>query len=108
MTTPYAFVVRLEAKPERAAAMAELLRDALPLAEAEPRTVTLVRRQAASDLDRGSLRCLDTTLSVPPRNRRSSRDAAPLERPLTVAVPTIQRSLAVVPAEQPRSPIPNR
>ena len=34
MTTPYAFVVRLEAKLERAAAVAELLRDALPLAEA--------------------------------------------------------------------------
>jgi quinol monooxygenase YgiN len=39
MNTPYAFVVRLEAKPDRAAAVAELLRGALPLAQAEPGTV---------------------------------------------------------------------
>jgi quinol monooxygenase YgiN len=39
MNTRYAFVVRLEAKPETAAAVAELLRDALPLAQAEPGTV---------------------------------------------------------------------
>jgi quinol monooxygenase YgiN len=39
MSTPYAFVVRLEAKPERAAAVAELLSGALPLAQAEPGTV---------------------------------------------------------------------
>jgi hypothetical protein len=54
MTNPYAFVVRLEAKPERAAAMAELLRDALPLAEAEPRTVTwyAARPRAISTVDR--------------------------------------------------------
>ena len=39
MNTPYAFVVRLEAKPERAAAVAELLSGALPLAQAEPGTV---------------------------------------------------------------------
>lgn len=39
MSTPYAFVVRLEAKPERAAAVAELLGGALPLAQAEPGTV---------------------------------------------------------------------
>jgi quinol monooxygenase YgiN len=39
MSTPYAFVVRLEAKPERSAAVAELLSGALPLAQAEPGTV---------------------------------------------------------------------
>src|SRR5258708_21124239 len=39
MSTPYAFVVRLEAKPEKAAAVAELLGGALPLAQAEPGTV---------------------------------------------------------------------
>jgi quinol monooxygenase YgiN len=39
MSTPYAFVVRLEAKPDTAAAVAELLRSALPLAQAEPGTV---------------------------------------------------------------------
>jgi len=39
MSTPYAFIVRLEAKPERAAAVAELLGGALPLAQAEPGTV---------------------------------------------------------------------
>jgi quinol monooxygenase YgiN len=39
MNTPYAFVVRLEAKPDRAAAVAELLSGALPLAQAEPGTV---------------------------------------------------------------------
>ena len=39
MNTPYAFVVRLEAKPDCAAALAELLEGALPLAQAEPGTV---------------------------------------------------------------------
>jgi quinol monooxygenase YgiN len=39
MNTPYAFVVRLEAKPDRAGALAELLSGALPLAQAEPGTV---------------------------------------------------------------------
>jgi quinol monooxygenase YgiN len=39
MGTPYAFVVRVEAKPERAAAVAELVSGALRLAQAEPGTV---------------------------------------------------------------------
>jgi quinol monooxygenase YgiN len=39
MSTPYGFIVRLEAKPETAAAVAELLGGALPLAQAEPGTV---------------------------------------------------------------------
>ena len=39
MDTPYAFVARIEAKPERAEDMANLLTGALPLAEAEPGTV---------------------------------------------------------------------
>jgi quinol monooxygenase YgiN len=39
MSTPYAFVVRLEAKPDKAAALAKLLEGALPLAQAEPGTV---------------------------------------------------------------------
>jgi quinol monooxygenase YgiN len=39
MNTPYAFVVRIEAKPERAEDVAGLLAGALPLAEAEPGTV---------------------------------------------------------------------
>lgn len=39
MSTPYAFVARIEAKPERAADVAELLTGALPLAQAEQGTV---------------------------------------------------------------------
>jgi quinol monooxygenase YgiN len=39
MNTPYAFVARIEAKPEKAEEVAELLTGALPLAEAEPGTV---------------------------------------------------------------------
>ena len=39
MSTPYAFVARIEAKPERAGEVAELLSGALPLAEAEPGTI---------------------------------------------------------------------
>jgi quinol monooxygenase YgiN len=39
MSTPYAFVVRIEAKPDKAENVAELLTGALPLAEAEPGTV---------------------------------------------------------------------
>ncbi len=39
MSTPYAFVARLEAKPDEAAALAELLESALPLAQAESGTV---------------------------------------------------------------------
>ena len=39
METPYAFVARIEAKPERADDVANLLTSALPLAEAEPGTV---------------------------------------------------------------------
>jgi quinol monooxygenase YgiN len=39
MDTPYAFVARIEAKPERADDVANLLTSALPLAEAEPGTV---------------------------------------------------------------------
>jgi hypothetical protein len=54
MTRSYAFVVRLAAKPERAAAMAELRRDALPLAAAERRTVTwyAAKLRALSTMDR--------------------------------------------------------
>jgi len=39
MDTPYAFVARIEAKPDRAEEVASLLTGALPLAEAEPGTV---------------------------------------------------------------------
>ncbi|HST26266.1 MAG TPA: antibiotic biosynthesis monooxygenase [Gaiellaceae bacterium] len=39
MSTPYAFVARIEAKPERAGEVADLLTAALALAEAEPGTV---------------------------------------------------------------------
>jgi quinol monooxygenase YgiN len=39
MDTPYAFVARIEAKPERAEDLAALLTGALPLAQAEPGTV---------------------------------------------------------------------
>ena len=39
MSTPYAFVARIEAKPEKAEDVAALLIGALPLAEAEPGTV---------------------------------------------------------------------
>jgi quinol monooxygenase YgiN len=39
MSTPYAFVVRIEAKPEKAEDVAALLTGALPLAEAESGTV---------------------------------------------------------------------
>ena len=39
MSTPYAFVSRIEAKPDKADDVAALLIGALPLAEAEPGTV---------------------------------------------------------------------
>src|ERR1700760_4483232 len=39
MDTPYAFVARIEAKPEKAEDVAALLGGALPLAQAEPGTV---------------------------------------------------------------------
>jgi quinol monooxygenase YgiN len=39
METPYAFVARIEAKPDKAEDVAALLTGALPLAEAEPGTV---------------------------------------------------------------------
>ena len=39
MSTPYAFVARIEAKPEKAEALSELLAGALPLAQAETGTV---------------------------------------------------------------------
>ena len=39
MDTPYAFVARIEAKPDRADDVAVLLSGALPLAQAEPGTV---------------------------------------------------------------------
>jgi quinol monooxygenase YgiN len=39
MSTPYAFVARIEAKPEKAEEVAALLTGALPLAQAEPGTV---------------------------------------------------------------------
>jgi quinol monooxygenase YgiN len=39
MSTPYAFVARIEAKPDKADDVAALLVGALPLAEAEPGTV---------------------------------------------------------------------
>ncbi|MFZ0388317.1 MAG: antibiotic biosynthesis monooxygenase [Solirubrobacteraceae bacterium] len=39
MSLPYAFVVRIEAKPDKTDQVAELLKSALPLAEAETGTV---------------------------------------------------------------------
>ena len=39
MDTPYAFVARIEAKPDRADDVAALLSGALPLAQAEPGTI---------------------------------------------------------------------
>ena len=39
MNTPYAFVARIEAKPDKAEALAALLAGALPLAQAETGTV---------------------------------------------------------------------
>jgi quinol monooxygenase YgiN len=39
MSLPYAFVVRIEAKPDKTDQLAELLKSALPLAEAETGTV---------------------------------------------------------------------
>jgi quinol monooxygenase YgiN len=39
MDTPYAFVARIEAKPDKAAEVATLLTGALPLAQAEAGTV---------------------------------------------------------------------
>jgi quinol monooxygenase YgiN len=39
MSTPYAFVARIEAKPEKAEAVSQLLAGALPLAQAETGTV---------------------------------------------------------------------
>ncbi|HEY1566848.1 MAG TPA: antibiotic biosynthesis monooxygenase [Solirubrobacteraceae bacterium] len=39
MSTPYAFVARIEAKPEKAEEVSQLLSGALPLAQAEEGTV---------------------------------------------------------------------
>ena len=39
MDTPYAFVARLEAKPDKSEDLAALLTSALPLAQAEPGTI---------------------------------------------------------------------
>ena len=39
MSTPYAFVARIEAKPEKAEEVSQLLAGALPLAQAEEGTV---------------------------------------------------------------------
>ena len=39
MSTPYAFVARIEAKPEKADDVAQLLSGALPLAQAEEGTI---------------------------------------------------------------------
>ena len=39
MSTPFAFVARIEAKPDKADDVAALLAGALPLAEAEPGTI---------------------------------------------------------------------
>jgi len=39
VNTPYAFVARIEAKPDKADDVAQLLAGALPLAQAEPGTV---------------------------------------------------------------------
>lgn len=39
MSTPYAFVARIEAKPEKAEEVSQLLTGALPLAQAEAGTV---------------------------------------------------------------------
>lgn len=47
MSTPYAFVARIEAKPERADDVAALLIGALPLAEAEPGTVAWYAAQTS-------------------------------------------------------------
>ena len=48
MSTPYAFVARIEAKPEKAAEVAALLTGALPLAEAEPGTVNWYAAQTSA------------------------------------------------------------
>ena len=47
MSTPYAFVVRIEAKPEKAEDVAALLTGALPLAEAESGTVNTLEMAPA-------------------------------------------------------------
>ena len=46
MSTPFAFVVRIEAKRDKADDVAALLAGALPLAEAEPGTVASGRVHA--------------------------------------------------------------
>jgi quinol monooxygenase YgiN len=48
MSTPYALVARIEAKPEKAEAVATLLTGALPLAEAEPGTVNWYAARTSS------------------------------------------------------------
>jgi quinol monooxygenase YgiN len=47
MSAPFAFVARLEAKPEKAENLAALLTGALPLAEAEPGTVAWYAAQTS-------------------------------------------------------------
>jgi quinol monooxygenase YgiN len=48
MSIPYAFVARIEAKPEKAADVAALLTGALPLAEAETGTVNWYAAQTSA------------------------------------------------------------
>jgi quinol monooxygenase YgiN len=48
MATPYAFVVRLEAKPQKSADVAALLTGALPLARAETGTVASYAARTSS------------------------------------------------------------
>ena len=50
MDTPYAFVARIEARPEKADEVASLLAGALPLAQAEPGTVDWYAARTSADV----------------------------------------------------------
>jgi quinol monooxygenase YgiN len=88
MNTPYAFVVRLEAKPDRAAAMAELLSGALPLAQAEPGTVAWY-----------AARTSDTTFWIFDTFASENARQAHIEGPIAAAIAEHADDLLALPPE---------
>jgi quinol monooxygenase YgiN len=88
MNTPYAFVVRLEAKPDRAAALAELLSGALPLAQAEPGTVAWY-----------AARTSDTTFWIFDTFANQNARQAHIEGPIAAALAEHADDLLALPPE---------
>jgi quinol monooxygenase YgiN len=88
MNTPYGFVVRLEAKPDRAAAVAELLSGALPLAQAEPGTVAWY-----------AARTSDTTFWIFDTFASENARQAHIEGPIAAAIVEHADDLLALPPE---------